>query len=136
MGRYFLGKRVACLNQGMGGGGLWAEYMVASVKGGVLPLNKEVSLEQGAMSIINPLTAVADHLIFEDKKVEGFWMGPWIDKKNLIQIMIMWRRAQKLMAKELKSEIRVEYPLDEAKEAVQDYLDQMTGGKVLLRPGS
>jgi len=34
------------------------------------------------------------------------------------------------MAKELKSEIRIEYPLSEAKEAVQDYLDQMTGGKV------
>jgi hypothetical protein len=39
------------------------------------------------------------------------------------------------MAKELKSEIRVEYPLPEAKEAVQDYLGQMTGGKVLFRPG-
>jgi hypothetical protein len=38
-------------------------------------------------------------------------------------------------AKELKSEIRVEYPLPEAKAADQDYLDQMTGGKVLLRPG-
>ena len=58
MGRYFLGKRVACLNQGVGGG-LWAEYMVASTKGGALPLAKSVSLEQGALSIINPLTAVA-----------------------------------------------------------------------------
>jgi NADPH:quinone reductase-like Zn-dependent oxidoreductase len=252
MGRYFLGKRVACLNQGKGGG-MWAEYMVTSTKGGALPLAKSVSLEQGAMSIINPLTAVAfleiakeeghkaivltaaasalgqmvnrlcrsegvqvinvvrrdaqvellkeqgativlnssdanfdqqlydachqadahlafdavagpmtmqlldalpehskvivysclsyeapqagaDHLIFQDKTVDGFWLGPWINEKNLIQILMLWRRAQKLMATELKSEIRVEYPLQEAKEAVQDYLNQMTSGKVLLRP--
>lgn len=66
MGRYFLGKRVACLNQGKGGG-MWAEYMVTSTKGGALPLAKSVSLEQGAMSIINPLTAVA---FLEIKKEE------------------------------------------------------------------
>ena len=58
MGRYFLGKRVACLSKGERDG-LWAEYAVASTKGGAFPLNKSVSLEQGAMSIINPLTASA-----------------------------------------------------------------------------
>jgi NADPH2:quinone reductase len=58
MARYFLGKRVACGGWGTGGG-VWSEYVVKSVKGGVLPLNKSLSLEQGAMSIINPLTASA-----------------------------------------------------------------------------
>jgi len=58
MGRYYLEKRVACLSKGEGNG-IWAEYVVASTKGGVFPLNKSVSLEQGAMSIINPLTASA-----------------------------------------------------------------------------
>jgi NADPH2:quinone reductase len=252
MGRYFLGKRVACLSQGTGSG-MWADYVVTSAKGGALPLNQSVSLEQGAMSFINPLTASAfleiakrgghkaivltaaasalgqmvnrlgrsegvqvinvvhrdaqvdllkeqgativlnsseanfdqqlhdachqaeahlafdavagtmtlqlldalppdskvtvysclsyeasqvgaDHLIFEDKAVDGFWLGPWIDNKNLIQILMMWRRAQKLMSTDLKSEIRAQYPFEEAKQAVQDYLSQMTGGKVLLRP--
>ena len=252
IGRYFLGKRVACLSQGTGSG-MWAEYMVTSAKGGVLPLHDTVSLEQGAMSMVNPLTACAfletakkgghktivltaaasalgqmvnrlgrsegvqvinivrrdaqvdllkkqgaaivlnsgvadfdqqlhdachkadahlafdavagpmtlqlldalpehskvtvysclsyeaaqagaDHLIFEDKAVNGFWMGPWINDKNLIQILTMWRRAQKLMATELRSEIRARYPFHKAKKAVQDYLSQMTGGKILLRP--
>jgi len=252
MGRYFLGKRVACLNQGKGSG-MWAEYVVTSVKGGALPLAKAVSLEQGAMSIINPLTATAfleiakkgghknivltaaasslgqmvnrlsrsegvqvinvvrreaqvdllkgqgatvvlnsseadfdqqlhnachraaahlafdavagsmtrqlldalpeqskvtvysclsyeapqvgpDHLIFEDKAVNGFWLGPWINKMNLLQILMLWRRAQKLMATELKTKIRTQYPFQEAKKAVQEYLGQMTGGKILLRP--
>ena len=58
MGRYFLGKRVACLSNGERDG-TWAEYVVASTKGGAFPLNKSVSLEQGAMSVINPLTASA-----------------------------------------------------------------------------
>ncbi|WP_420645382.1 zinc-binding dehydrogenase [Candidatus Leptofilum sp.] len=251
-GRYFLGKRVACLSQG-NGSGMWAEYVVTTAKGGALPLHDGVSLEQGAMSMVNPLTACAfleiakkgghktivltaaasslgqmvnrlarsegvqvinvvrrdaqvallkeqgaaivlnsseddfdqqlhdachqadahlafdavagpmtrrlldalpehskvtvysclsyeapqmgpDHLIFEDKTLNGFWLGPWINKMNLIQILMLWRRAQKLMATELKSKIRAQYPFQEAKQAVQDYLDQMTGGKILLRP--
>lgn len=252
MGRYFLGKRVACLSQGSGSG-MWAEYVVTSAQGGALPLLDAVSLEQGAMSMINPLTASAfleiakkgeyetivltaaasslgqmvnrlcrsegiqvinivrrdaqvtllkeqgaasvlnsseddfdqqlhdachqaeahlafdavagamtrqlldalpehskvtvysclsheapkvgpDHLIFEDKAVNGFWLGPWIKRMNLMQILMLWRRAQKLVAVELKSEIRAQYPFQEAKKAVQDYLSQMTGGKILLKP--
>ena len=78
--------------------------------------------------------AGADHLIFEDKSVDGFWMGPWISDKNLVEILMLWRRAQKLMGTELKSEIRAQYPLQEAKTAVHEYLSQMTGGKILLCP--
>lgn len=252
MGRYFLGKRVACFRKA-DGDGVWAEYAVTSAKGGVLPLNQAVSLEQGAMSAINPLAAIAlleiakeggqtaivltaaasalgqmvnrlcqsegirainvvrrdaqvellkeqgatvvlnssetdfdqqlhdachkhdahlafdavagpltgqllkalpkhskvtvygglsfaaaqadpDQLIFEDKAIDGFWLGPWMRTKNLIQIQMIWRRAQKLIATELKSEIRARYPLQEAQKAVQEYLSHMTGGKVLLTP--
>lgn len=252
IGRYFLGKRVACLSQG-DGNGIWAEYIVTSVKGGAFPLDDSVSLEQGAMSIVNPLTASAfidivkkeghkaivltaaasalgqmvnrlgkregieiinivrrdaqidllkqqganivlnssdtrfdhhlsevchqlearlafdavagtmtlhlldalpehskvtvysclshqdlqvgaDHLIFQDKSVDGFWLGPWITQKNLFQILMMWRRAQKLVANELRTEIRACYPFTEAQEAVKAYLGQMTGGKILLVP--
>ncbi|MCB0636249.1 MAG: alcohol dehydrogenase catalytic domain-containing protein, partial [Lewinella sp.] len=58
MANYFLGKKVACAGWGVGGG-VWSEYVVKSVQGGVMPLHKSLSLEQGAMSIINPLTASA-----------------------------------------------------------------------------
>lgn len=252
MGRHFLGKRIACLSQG-NGSGMWAEYVVTSAKGGALPLRDSVSLEQGAMSMINPLTACAfleiakqgghqaivltaatsslgqmvnrlslskgvqvinvvrrdaqaellkaqgativlnsseaefsqqlheachqtgahlafdavagpmtrqlldalpehskvtlfsclsqeapqagpDHLIFEDKAINGFWLGPWIHNMNPIAILMLWRRAQKLVPTKLKSTIRARHPFQEAKQAVQDYLGQMTGGKILLRP--
>jgi len=251
MSSYFLGKRVACSGWGIGGG-VWSEYVVKSVKGGVLPLNRSLSLEQGAMSIINPLTASAfidiskkggykaialtaaasslgkmvnrlgrnegiqivnvvrrdaqvellkaqdadivlnsneagfeqqlhdachhtntriafdavagpltnqllkampqnskvtvfstlskqavqaspDLLIFENKRIDSFWLGPWISKQNLVKTMLLWKRAQKQIPSHLKSKIRKIYPLQEVKEAICDYTSQMTGGKILLR---
>jgi NADPH2:quinone reductase len=232
MGRYFLGKRVACLSNGERDG-TWAEYVVVSTKGGAFPLNKSVSLEQGAMSVINPLTASAlgqmvnrlgrsegvqvinvvrrdaqvellnaqgatvvlnssdvdfnrhlhdachqydahlafdavagpmtgqllkalpenstvtvysclshkapqtnvDQIIFHGKTITGFWLGPWLySNKNLLQILMLWRRSQKLIDTDLKSEIRARYPFQEARKAVQEYTNQMTGGKILLTP--
>ncbi len=251
MASYFLGKNVACTGWGTGGG-VWSEYVVKSVKGGVLSLNKSVSLEQGAMSFINPLTASAfidiskkgEHkailltaaasslgqkvnrlgrsegiqiinvvrrdaqvnllkaqgadlvlnstdeefeqqlhdvchqtnthlafdavagpltgqllkampqnsrvvvfsalskqaiqvspgiLIFENKRIDNFWLGPWISQQSLLKTMMMWKRTQKQMSNHLKSEIRKIYPIQEVKEAIQDYKGQMTGGKILLR---
>ncbi len=250
MARYFLGKRVACSGWGTGGG-VWSQYVVKSVKGGVLSLNKSLSLEQGAMSIINPLTASAfidiakkgahkailltaaasslgkmvnslarkegiqivnvvrrdaqvdllkDQgadiilnsteaefeqqlhdvcrqtntrlafdavagkltnqllkampqnsqvtvfsalsqlavqaspalLIFENKKIDNFWLGPWISKQNIVKLIQLWKRAQKQIPGHLKSDIRKIYPMQEAKEAIRDYTSQMTGGKILL----
>ena len=251
MGRYFLGKHVACGGWGTGGG-VWSEYVVKSVKGGVLPLNKSLSLEQGAMSIINPLTASAfidiakkggheaimltaaasslgkmvnnlgrnegiqlinivrndaegdllkalgadivlnsseagfdqqlhdichqtntrlafdavagpltnqllkamppnskvtvfsalskqaveaspDQLIFEGKMIDSFWLGPWLSKQNIIKMMMLWRRAQKQIPGHLKSEVRRIYPLEDVREAIHDYTNNMSGGKILLR---
>lgn len=57
MGRYLAGKRVACVTQ-QNGNGLWAEYVTTTVNY-ALPLDDRVSLEQGAMAVVNPLTAVA-----------------------------------------------------------------------------
>jgi len=51
------GRRVACSALPTGDG-TWAEYMVTSARSCV-PLRKGVSLEQGAMMLVNPLTALA-----------------------------------------------------------------------------
>jgi NADPH:quinone reductase-like Zn-dependent oxidoreductase len=52
----WLGKRVACTHHGMRG--TWAEYMVTSAAM-CFPLKSKVSFEQGSMSLVNPLTALA-----------------------------------------------------------------------------
>lgn len=51
------GRRVACIAS-LTGGGTWAEYMVTAAES-CIPLNKNVSLEQGSMLIVNPLSALA-----------------------------------------------------------------------------
>jgi NADPH:quinone reductase-like Zn-dependent oxidoreductase len=57
MARLLNGRRVACAAQ-IPGEGTWAEYMVTSAQS-CIPLNRNVSLEQAAMAVTNPLTALA-----------------------------------------------------------------------------
>ncbi len=251
MGRYLNGKRVACISQDKGDG-VWAEYLVTTANY-ALPLDQSVSLEQGAMSAVNPLTAIAfmeivkkgghkaivhtaaasalgqminrlgqsegiqiinivrrkeqvellkqqgativlnsseasfdqelfdrchhlkvrlafdavagpltmrlleampahskvtvygglsseaaqahpGQLIFQSKSIDGFWLTTWFAKKSFLQGLMLWRRSQKLLATDLRCEIRAVYPLQEAKTAVQEYQSQMTGGKILFVP--
>jgi len=56
--RVLLGRRVACSSLPGAGGGTWAEYMATSTRLCV-PLRKHITLEQGAMMLVNPLTALA-----------------------------------------------------------------------------
>lgn len=81
-----------------------------------------------------PAQANPGQLIFHDKSVDGFWVSTWLAKKSILQLLMLWRRAQKLQSAELRSEIRAQYPLHEAKNAIEAYRKLMTGGKVLLRP--
>ena len=57
MPRLLNGRRVAC-SALLTGDGTWAEYMVTSAQS-CIPLNKNVSLEQGSMLLVNPLSALA-----------------------------------------------------------------------------
>jgi NADPH:quinone reductase-like Zn-dependent oxidoreductase len=63
MGHLLMGRRVACA-AALDGNGTWAEYMLTTAQS-CIPLNWNVSLEQGAMALTNPLTALA---IFEIAK--------------------------------------------------------------------
>jgi NADPH:quinone reductase len=83
-----------------------------------------------------PVQAEPAQLIFEGKSIEGFWLTRWASKKNFLQSLAVWQQAQKLMMTDLRSEIRKQYPLKEAQNAIQEYQSQMTGGKVLLRPAA
>ncbi len=55
--RALLGRRVACAVAGSGDG-TWSEYTVVPVTG-CFPLNKNISNFQGAMMLVNPMTAWA-----------------------------------------------------------------------------
>jgi NADPH:quinone reductase-like Zn-dependent oxidoreductase len=53
----WMGKRVACSKE-YHTSGTWAEYIVTKA-GKCFPLGKKISDEQGSMSLVNPLTALA-----------------------------------------------------------------------------
>jgi NADPH2:quinone reductase len=63
--RLWLGKRVACAVSATGGA--WAEYLVTRAMLCV-PLPKNLSLEEGAMMLVNPLSALAFFDIVKKEK--------------------------------------------------------------------
>ncbi|MFN2235552.1 MAG: zinc-binding dehydrogenase [Anaerolineales bacterium] len=83
-----------------------------------------------------PVQVDPSQFIFEGKSVEGFWLTTWSGKKSFLQNLILWQRVQKRISTDLKSEIRMQVPLKEVKRAIEEYQNQMTGGKILLKPAS
>lgn len=70
MAKRLVGKRVACFAR-KGLGGAWAEYMVTSASLCV-PLSPSTTFEQGATSLINPLTAQAFMQIVRGERHAAF----------------------------------------------------------------
>jgi NADPH2:quinone reductase len=247
--RLLVGRRVACTAP-MPGDGTWAEYMVTAARLCVL-LNKSVSLEQGAMLLINPLSALAMfemaargkhralvstaaasalggmlvrlgqrhnvpiiHIVRRPAQVDlvrerggvhvlnssdtdfvgqlrtlarhlqatlwldaiggrftqqlaeaapygsrlllysrlseedcvidartaltknlhfdGWFLANWLREKNLLQVLRTSQRAQALLASDLQSPVQSRRPLATTQQAVEDYLHNMTAGKILL----
>jgi NADPH:quinone reductase len=97
-----------------------------------MPPRSKVTL-YGGLSLA-AAQALPGHLIFEGKSIDGFWLTSWFAGRNFLRNLALWKRAQKLMATALRTDIRARYPLAEVQQAVQDYQNQMTGGKVLIIP--
>jgi len=249
MPRLLNGQRVACSGQPMGDG-TWAEYMVTSAQL-CIPLNGNVSFEQGTMLLVNPLTALAmmeiakrgkhraivstaaasalggmilrlgkrnnipiihvvrrqaqvDHVrsmggeyvlnssdadfveqlktlahklqatlildavsgdmtkqlaeaapygsriilyarlshedsvidavtaLTKDLHIEGWYLPNWVRTKNLVQTLRISQQAQSLLGSDLQSPIHKRFPLENAQEALETYVNNMSAGKVLL----
>jgi NADPH:quinone reductase len=73
-------------------------------------------------------------LIFEGKRLEGFWLSAWLKRKNLLGRMRLANRVQKMASAELQSPIRARVPLTEAAQALREYAQTMTAGKILILP--
>ena len=87
----------------------------------------------GALSLA-AVQADPGSLVFEGKRVEGFWLSAWLAKQNIITRGRIAGKVQKLLAGDLKSEVRARYPLDQAPRALAEYTAEMTSGKILLVP--
>jgi NADPH2:quinone reductase len=71
-------------------------------------------------------------LIFERKRLEGFWVSAWLRRKSLLGQLRVSRRIQKLLGTDLKTEFQARIPLQDTARGLRQYVTNMTAGKVLL----
>ncbi|KAL6068942.1 NADH oxidase [Balamuthia mandrillaris] len=72
--------------------------------------------------------------IFEEKKVEGFWLTPYIKRKNVVGLLLWMRKLKSQLSTTLKSDVSACYPLERFGEALAAYVGNMSRGKVLFAP--
>jgi len=65
-------------------------------------------------------------------RVEGFYLGLWAAKQNLLKILSLSQEVQKLARTDLQSSIFKRLPLSSINEALDMYQKNMTAGKILL----
>ena len=80
------------------------------------------------------ITADPLALITEDKTMEGFQLGNWLHTQSLPSKLLFLRRVKKHLGRELHSTIRYRTPLKEVEAALKDYQQNMSRGKILLKP--
>jgi NADPH:quinone reductase len=108
----WLGKRVACTPEYLTSG-TWAEYMITRATN-CFPLGRKISDEQGSMSLINPLTALAFFDIAKPNKHRAIInnaaasalgrMVELLGKKHLIPVInIVRNQKQAEMLKQMGS---------------------------------
>lgn len=74
-------------------------------------------------------------LIFEKKSVEGFWLTDWIQKSGLWHTMKATRFVQQMIADgTFHTKIHLVVGFEGWKTALTSYTNEMTAGKVILRP--
>lgn len=62
----------------------------------------------------------------------GWFLSNWLATKNLVQVLQLSRQVQSLLATDLQSPVRKRLPLSAAQQGVQEYIQLMTTGKILL----
>jgi len=73
-------------------------------------------------------------LIFEEKRLEGFYLSNWLRRKSFLGQLQLTRQVQQLLSAELKTEIQARLPLEEIRRALKMASTYSTAGKVLLTP--
>ena len=74
-------------------------------------------------------------LLYEQKRVEGFWAPVWAAKQGFLGRARVAMGLQKWLATDLRTEVCARVPLEKAAEAIEAYKKDMSGGKVLIVPG-
>jgi NADPH:quinone reductase len=71
-------------------------------------------------------------LIDNDITIKGFYLGKQAKENGVLKNLKNLREVSRLMSSGMKINIRARYKLSNAQEAVDDYLSNMSAGKVIL----
>jgi NADPH:quinone reductase-like Zn-dependent oxidoreductase len=82
-----------------------------------------------------PCQVPTPQLVYEQKKVEGYWTVTWAAGRSLLGLARVAFSVQKHMGDDFRTEVRTRVSLDQAAEALESYKKDMSAGKVLLVPG-
>ena len=105
-------------------GSMTQQLANAAPQGSTILLYSRMSDEE---CILDARTALVKDLHFD-----GWFLGNWLGRKNLLQNLLLSQQAQSLLATDLKSPIHKRFPLAAAQQGLATYLTQMSAGKVLL----
>ena len=95
-----------------------------------MPDNSRVVIYGGLSGETVPVQA--GRLIFGGQRLEGFWLSTWIARQRGWAMIRLARRIQKMLANDLRTEVRAVVPLSDASRAVRSYQQDMSAGKVLI----
>jgi NADPH2:quinone reductase len=74
-------------------------------------------------------------LVLENKKIHGFYLANWMKDNTLLKAAMNLIKVRQLLKNDFKITVQNRFPLEKTQLAIDTYLNNMTGGKVLLVPG-
>jgi NADPH:quinone reductase-like Zn-dependent oxidoreductase len=74
-------------------------------------------------------------IIFRNKTITGFYLGTWLRRRGMLGVVRAAGQVQQmLIGGRIRTKVQAQLTLDEAIDGLKRYIDQMTDGKVLIKP--
>lgn len=108
------------------GGSLTRQLIVAVPSGCSIVLYGNLSGEQPELDYRSMIT--------DNKNISGFFLGNWLKENGTIRSVKNILRVRKLLKKEISIPVQDSFPLNKSQLALETYIENMTAGKVLLKP--
>lgn len=87
----------------------------------------------GALSE-KPFEVNSGIILFQNKKIEGFWLSSWIYEIGISEFQSQAKEAQKYLKTIFQTKINKRVPFSEFEEGLKFYKSHMTEGKVVFVP--
>ena len=74
-------------------------------------------------------------LIFQQKKVTGFYLGEWLQSRGTIGVIRAGNRVQRMVIEgQIETHVQQRVNLEGVVEGLRQYVDNMTEGKLVILP--